>query len=84
MATTYEEVRLGRTVGATGTIAEAAGSIAVIVLSIIGLAQMTASPTIVAATVNRSGCRLAGGGRGARGGVRPPRGPSRERILRRH
>jgi len=58
MATTYEEVRLGRTVGATGTIAEAAGSIAVIVLSIIGLAQMTASPTIVAVTVIVLGAAL--------------------------
>ena len=58
MATTYEDVRLGKTVGATGTIAEAAGSIAVIVLSIIGLAQAVPSPTIVAVTIIVLGAAL--------------------------
>lgn len=58
MTIPYEEVRGSRTVGATGTIAEAAGSIAVIVLSIIGLAQTTASPTIVGVTVLVLGAAL--------------------------
>jgi len=61
MSTTYGEARTERVLGATsvtGTIAEAAGSIAVIVLSIIGLAQGTASATIVAVTTIVLGAAL--------------------------
>lgn len=61
MSSTYSEARTERVLGATsttGTIAEAAGSIAVIVLSIIGLAQGTASLTIVAVTAIVLGAAL--------------------------
>lgn len=61
MSATYGEARTERVLGATsttGTIAEAAGSIAVIVLSIIGLAQETASTTIVAVTTIVLGAAL--------------------------
>jgi hypothetical protein len=56
---TYGEKRTEATsLTLTGTIAEAAGSIAVIVLSIIGLAQSSASATIVAVTVIVMGAAL--------------------------
>jgi len=61
MSASYGEARTERaldTTSATGTIAEAAGSIAVIVLSIIGLAQGTASATIVAVTTIVLGAAL--------------------------
>lgn len=61
MSATYGEARIERVLGATsatGTIAEAAGSIAVIILSIIGLAQGTASATIVAVTTIVLGAAL--------------------------
>jgi hypothetical protein len=61
MSASYGEARTERVLGATsatGTIAEAAGSIAVIVLSIIGLAQGTGSLTIVAVTTIVLGAAL--------------------------
>lgn len=61
MSASYGEARTERVLGATsttGTIAEAAGSIAVIVLSIIGLAQGTTSATIVAVTAIVLGAAL--------------------------
>lgn len=61
MSASYGEARTERVLGATsttGTIAEAAGSIAVIVLSIIGLAQTTTSVTIVAVTAIVLGAAL--------------------------
>ena len=61
MSATYGEARTERVLGATsttGTIAEAAGSIAVIVLSIIGLAQGTTSAIIVAITAIVLGAAL--------------------------
>jgi hypothetical protein len=61
MSASYGEARTERVLGATsttGTIAEAAGSIAVIVLSIIGLAQTTTSATIVAVTAIVLGAAL--------------------------
>lgn len=59
MSVTYSErEREAARVGATGTIAEAAGSIAVIVLSIIGLAQATPSAAIVSVAVIVMGAAL--------------------------
>lgn len=61
MSSTYSGPRTERVLGTTsttGTIAEAAGSIAVIVLSIIGLAQATPSNTIVAVTAIVLGAAL--------------------------
>lgn len=58
MSAAYGEARSERVISTTGTIAEAAGSIAVIVLSIIGLAQATTSATIVAVTAIVLGAAL--------------------------
>lgn len=58
MAMTYDVSKTSTTVGATGAIAEAAGAIGVIVLSIIALAQAPASATIVAVTVIVLGAAL--------------------------
>ncbi|MGH6828316.1 MAG: hypothetical protein ACREFW_05350 [Rhizomicrobium sp.] len=58
MSAAYGEARSERVITKTGTIAEAAGSIAVIVLSIIGLAQTAASTTIVAVTTIVLGAAL--------------------------
>lgn len=58
MSAAYGEARSERVITTTGTIAEAAGSIAVIVLSIIGLAQTTTSATIVAVTTIVLGAAL--------------------------
>jgi hypothetical protein len=58
MSAAYGEARTEKVISTTGTIAEAAGSIAVIVLSIIGLAQTAASATIVAVTTIVLGAAL--------------------------